>query len=115
MSLHRPLLLALFAALSLACEKPSSHFFSGYPYDPVKDCIGSAAVIDILDGPDKTCTEVRCWVSPEGSIWITDQACEGPPDFQDHTSTGGPCEPALDAYFLEQRCPDVEPPKDAGS
>jgi hypothetical protein len=100
------------------------HQFGGYAFDPDGGvdgggCLEAAGVVDVLEGPDPTkpCADVRCWVGPDGTAYITNMACDGPPDFQDEThATSGPCVKALGAYEADGgkvSCP--APPPDAGS
>ena len=57
----------------------------------------------MLDGPDPgACPGARCWVTPNGTIYVTDQACDAPIDFIE--STTGPCKSALQAYKKRTMC-----------
>jgi hypothetical protein len=56
-------------------------------------------------------------MAPDGTAYVTDRACDGPPDFRDGTAdTSGACAAALAAYGADGgqvRCPVV--PEDAGT
>jgi hypothetical protein len=101
-----------FGALG-GCDGGRVHPFGAYPYDPVHDCLGAAQAVDVLDGPDPgPCAKVLCWVAPSGDVYVTDTACDGPPDFQQQVA--GPCALALADYKSSGhgRCPAA--PADAG-
>ena len=114
-------LIGLALALT-GCKRRVAHLFGAYIYDadggPDGGCLYSPTVLDVLDGPEpeKPCTNVICWLGPDGTAYITDRACDGPPDFTDHTQdTSGPCVKALEAYGADGgkvSCP--APPPDAG-
>jgi hypothetical protein len=93
---------AALAALVAAagCQGRLAHPFGGYAYDPVQDCLYASGVIDVVAGADPgMCPMLRCWQAPDGSIYVTDEACDAPPDYQDLThATSGPCVKALAAY-----------------
>jgi hypothetical protein len=43
---------------------------------------------------------LRCWQAPCGTIIVTDEACDAPPDYQDLThAASGPCVKAILAYY----------------
>jgi hypothetical protein len=95
------LLIGLTAsALASGCQRFVEHPFGGYAYDPVNDCLETSGVIDVVAGPDPgQCPMLRCWQSPCGTIYVTDEACDAPPDYQDLThATAGLCVKALAAY-----------------
>jgi hypothetical protein len=89
-----------FLVAAAACSARLDHVFGAYAYDPVQDCLQGAAVVDVIAGPDPgMCPQVRCWQAPDGSIYVTSEACDAPLDYQDHTEdTSGPCVKALAAY-----------------
>lgn len=93
---------ALALALAVvACSDAKSHIFTAFPYDPDHDCLGSAVVVDVLQGSDPgPCNVVKCWVSPRAQAFVTDRACDAPPDFVDRTNDPplGVCAKALAAY-----------------
>lgn len=77
------------------------HVFGAHRYDQARDCLEAAAAVDVLEGEDPgACSEVRCWMSPEFEVYVTDTACEGPLDFRDGTGDpeGTACARALAAY-----------------
>lgn len=91
------------AAVLLAwagCEGRLDHVFGGYPYDATQDCLDAPAAIDVVAGADPgMCPRLRCWLAPDGSYYVTDQACDAPPDYQDQTDdASSPCVKALAAY-----------------
>jgi hypothetical protein len=109
---------ALVIALTMVgCDNGLSHLFGAYTYDPEGDCLGASGIIDVLEGPEtKPCDVVRCFVTPGGNVLVTDQACDAPPDFVEHTEDPeGPCVKALAAYASEGhgRCPRAA--EDAGA
>ncbi len=97
------LLVALVAAH--ACSNNVDHVFGGYAYDPVNDCLYTSGAVDVVAGPDPgPCSMLRCWMSPGGLVYVTDEACDAPPDYQDETKDGsGPCVKALAAYAPRTR------------
>ena len=89
------------ALLPAGCDGRVAHVFGGYAYDPTQDCLDLSGAIDVIDGPASPtpCNTLRCWVSSEGEAYVTNQACDAPPDYQDQTqSSSGPCVKALVAY-----------------
>lgn len=120
-----PWIAALSLALALTgCERRVAHVFGGYAYEPDGgldggDCLASSGAIDVIDGPApaEPCKNVRCWLAPNGTAYVTDMACDAPPDYQDETqATSGPCVKALAAYGADGgpvHCP--APPPDGGS
>ncbi|MFO0759979.1 MAG: hypothetical protein U0359_26070 [Byssovorax sp.] len=119
--IRRPPLLAGLASLGLiglglacllglgACEDRQVHVFSAFRYDADHDCLEAAAVVDVIDGPDPgTCPAVHCWENPLGDAFVTDQACDAPLDFHDHSGDAdGPCAKALAAFARDGmgKCP----------
>ena len=93
---------AALAALlvTAACSGRVDHLFGGYGYDPANDCLYTSGAIDVIAGADPgLCPMLRCWVAPDGSTYVTDEACDAPIDYQDQTKSGsGPCVKALAAY-----------------
>jgi hypothetical protein len=83
-----------------ACQGRLDHTFGGYFYDSTQDCLDFPSVIDVVAGADPgTCPLLRCWLAPDGSIYVTNAACDAPPDYQDQTKDGSsPCVKALAAY-----------------
>lgn len=114
------LLLALPALV--ACENRLAHPFGAYVYEadggPDGGCVTWPAVVDVVDGPAPAapCKVVRCWQGPDGSVYVTDAACDAPPDYQDKTEdTAGPCGKALAAYGADGGQVLCPPAPDAGS
>lgn len=119
------LLAAIFLALATSgCGRQVAHVFGGYAYEPDGgadggDCLATSGAIDVIDGPAPAapCKDVRCWLAPDGTVYVTDMACDAPPDYQDQThATSGPCVKALAAYGADGgrvHCP--APPPDGGS
>jgi len=113
--------LVLLLALA-GCDGRLGHVFGAFAFevDGGADggaCLAGAAAVDVVDGPAPAmpCKDVRCWVAPDGAVYVTDMACDGPADFQDQTQdTSGPCVAALAAYAADggARCPA---PPDGGS
>ncbi len=93
-------LVALGALSAGGCSGRVAHAFGGYAYDTVNDCLSTSGAIDVIAGADPgTYPLVRCWQAPDGSTYVTDQACDAPPDYQDDTNAAsGPCVKALAAY-----------------
>lgn len=81
-----------------ACTDMTVHPFSAYALGGSGECIEPAGVIDVIDGPDPgECDVLRCWVDPEGQVFITTTACDAPHGFVDHTKdpAGSDCYRAL--------------------
>lgn len=101
--------IALVVGALAACVGRVAHVFGGYAYDEAGDCLLTPGVVDVIDGPAGTpCKKVRCWVAPDGTVYVTDTACDAPPDYQDQTqASSGLCVKALEAYEAEGhgRCP----------
>ncbi|MEO7327367.1 MAG: hypothetical protein ABI193_02230 [Minicystis sp.] len=93
------------------------HAWSAFLYDPVRHCLGAAAVVDVIAGPDPGgCAEIRCWERVSGDVFVTDATCEAPVDFTDHSADAdGPCKEALAAYADQQKGRCAPPVGDAGS
>ena len=70
----------------------------------------------MVAGPDPgMCPRVRCWVSPGDLVYITDEACDAPPDYQDETTAdAGPCVNALADYYNAADAGDGGDAGDAG-
>jgi hypothetical protein len=102
-------MLPLLSCLVVGCDQRVVHVFGGYAYDPTQDCLYPPGVVDVIDGPEAgSCPGARCWVAPDGEVYVTDRACDAPPDYQDHTAdTSGICVQALAAYGRKghSRCP----------
>ena len=101
---------------SASCTDAEVHVFGGYSYDPDLDCLDTSGAVDVISGPDPgTCSKLRCWLSPDGVAYVTDKACDAPPDYKDETaSTTGLCVKALATYAKKGHdlCPV---PADAGT
>jgi hypothetical protein len=102
-----PLLSALSA---VGCQDRLVHVFGGYAYDPAQDCLVLTDAVDVVAGPAPAapCPVVRCWLGPDGVAYVTDTACDAPPDYQDETKIStGACVKALAAYQKKghQLCP----------
>ncbi len=82
------------------CTDQVVHVFGGYAYDPAQDCLEAPGALDVLEGPAPApCPTVRCWLAPDGTAVVTDEACDAPPDYEDETSaSSGLCPKALAAY-----------------
>jgi hypothetical protein len=99
-----PAPLAAACGLALACtgcQARVDHVFGGYAYDQGQECLYASGAIDVIAGADPgMCPLLRCWQASDGSIYVTDQACDAPPDYQDHThDTSGLCVKALAIYM----------------
>jgi len=110
-------LLALSALPALACQDQLAHIFGGYAYDEAQDCLVLTGAVDVIAGPAPAspCPVLRCWLGTDGVAYVTNEACDAPPGYQDQTKTGaGPCVKALAAYAKKghQLCPA---PADAGT
>jgi hypothetical protein len=109
-----PALVLLVAAAT--CQDRLAHVFGGWAYDTAGDCLDAPGVVDVVDGPDPgKCPQLRCWLAPDGTAYVTDEACDAPIDFQDQTkATSGVCVKALAAYHRTGHglCPT---PADAGA
>jgi hypothetical protein len=82
------------------CQARVAHVFGGYAYNEGQTCLYASGAIDVIAGADPgTCAMVLCWHAPDGSIYVTDQACDAPPDYQDQTNdTSSLCVKALAIY-----------------
>ncbi len=91
---------ALAAGIAISCQGYLAHPFGGYAYDSVDDCLLASGVVDVISGADPgQCPMLRCWLAPCGAVYVTDEACDAPPDYQDLThAASGPCVKALAAY-----------------
>jgi hypothetical protein len=89
-----------FLVTAAACSARVDHVFGAYAYDPAQDCLQAPAAVDVIAGADPgMCPQVRCWQAPDGTVYVTSEACDAPLDYQDHTKdTSGPCVKALAAY-----------------
>jgi len=98
--------LGLVVAVLAGCPATHVHIFGAFRYDAMSCCLEDAAGVDVIDGPDPgNCAEVRCWISPASEVYVTDKACDAPPDYSEHTSdTSGPCVDALAAFQGKKRC-----------
>lgn len=97
------------APCAIACGDADAHVFGAYRYDPVADCLESAAAVDVIAGPDPgVCDDLRCWKSSAGEIYVTSTACDAPIDYVEGTDDPPrtPCARALAAFALgeEARC-----------
>ena len=93
--------LAVAAALAAAaCSARLDHVFGAYAYDPTGDCLQPPAAVDVIAGTDPgLCPQLKCWQRSDGTAYVTDQACDAPPDYVDGTKdTSGLCVKALAAY-----------------
>jgi hypothetical protein len=111
---------SLFAACvvraAMGCQGYLAHAFGGYAYDAVNDCLESSAVVDVISGADPgQCPMLRCWLAPCGAVYVTDEACDAPPDYQDQThAASGQCVKALAAYGRAGHAM-CAPPPDGGA
>ena len=108
--------LAAAAALAGACVGEVSHVFGGYAYDSQQNCLQPSGGIDVVAGADPgQCPMLRCWEAPDGSIYVTDEACDAPPDYIDHTNDNFPaCVKALALYAEPEHNECVVPEAGAG-
>jgi hypothetical protein len=121
-SLARPVMLAVAGALLVvlaanACETRPLHVFGGYAYDATHACLDPACAVDVVAGaPTAPCPTVRCWLSPEGIVYITSTACDAPPDYVDETNNPAStlCVKALAAYNQPDGGPTFCPASDIG-
>ncbi len=95
-----PLLLGAAALSAVRCQGRLDHVFGGYEYYAAQDCLYASGAIDVIAGADPgLCPMLRCWVAPDGEVYVTDEACDAPSDYLDETqATSGPCVKALAAY-----------------
>ncbi len=92
------------------CEGRLAHAFGGFGYNATADCLYPSGAVDVIAGAPRMCPMLHCWLAPDGSIYVTDEACDAPPDYLDETqSTSGPCVKALAAYggTGHDLCPDA--------
>lgn len=99
--------LAACAAAAVHCGDLQVYPFGGYAYDPTADCLEAPGALDVIEGPmPAPCPVVRCWVDPDGTAVITDEACVAPADYLNETDdTTGPCPKALAAYAQPNHSP----------
>lgn len=111
-----PAVLLAIAGCLAGCDAGLAHVFGGYGYEADGGvdggpCLTIAGAVDVVEGPApaEACKEVRCWEAPSGAVYVTDTACDAPPDYEDHTGDdAGPCVKALEAYAADggpARCP----------
>jgi hypothetical protein len=107
---------ALAALAHASCQGYLTHPFGGYAFDSIDDCLATSGVIDVVAGADPgQCAMLRCWVAPCGGAYVTDEACDAPPDYQDEThATSGPCVKALAAYARANHGQCTVTPADGG-
>jgi hypothetical protein len=88
------------AAAGARCTNLAAYPFGGYAYDPTGDCLEAPGALDVIQGTmPAPCPILRCWVDPDGTAIVTDEACAAPPDYKDETNAAsGPCPKALAAY-----------------
>jgi hypothetical protein len=102
--------------LALAgCQGRVAHVFGGYAWEADGGvdggCFEASGAIDVIDGPPETdlCKKVRCWIAPNGAVYVTDTACDAPADYHEGTDDpSGPCVKALAAYAPDgglPKCP----------
>ena len=91
------------ALVAAACTDNIDHVFGGYAYDPVNNCLYTSGAVDVIAGADPgQCPELRCWLSPGGLVYVTDEACDAPIDYVDETQAdSGPCVKALADYNVD--------------
>src|SRR5580704_7939284 len=88
------------AAASARCTNLEVYPFGGYAYDPTNDCLQAPGALDVIEGTmPAPCPVLRCWVDPDGTAVVTNEACVAPPDYKNETTaTTGLCPKALAAY-----------------
>ena len=105
----KPWAAVLALAILASCSNREVHVFSAWQFDIDRDCLEPPAVVDVLDGPDNgPCKQIRCWESADHKTYVTDTACDAPPDFKDETKDPtSPCVEALKVYGRDQHgvCP----------
>lgn len=93
------------AAAVAACDDVQQHVYSGYPFDPVNDCVsGTSTAIDVVPGAStgNTCNPV-CLTSSSGAVYVS-PVCGPYPSgttveaLDAATGAGDPCTAALAAY-----------------
>ena len=107
---------ATAGVLAAACVGKLSHVFGGYAYDTQEGCLEPSGGVDVVAGADPgQCPMLKCWGAPDGSIYVTDEACDAPPDYIDHTKDGFPaCVKALALYAEPEHHECVVPEAGAG-
>jgi len=110
------LLAAAAVAAAASCTGELSHIFGGYAYDSQQGCLEPSGGVDVVAGADPgQCPMLRCWAAPDGTIYVTDEACDAPPDYVDHTHDGfKPCVKALALYAEPQHALCAVPEGGAG-
>jgi hypothetical protein len=106
------LCLAGTALGAVHCDARLAHAFGGYAYNETADCFYLSGAVDVIAGadPGQCPNRLRCYVAPDSNVYVTDDACDSPPDYQDEThSTSGPCVKALAAFARpgNSLCPDA--------
>jgi hypothetical protein len=95
-------------ALAGACTARLVHTFGAERWDEAKRCLEKGAAVDVVEGEDPgTCAATRCWVAPDGEVWVTTTACDAPPDYREGTAdpAGSACADALAAKARGAACP----------
>jgi hypothetical protein len=92
--------LAALAAAGANCTNLAVYPFGGYAYNPTNDCLEAPGALDVIEGMQPApCPVLRCWVDPDGTAVITNEACAAPPDYKNETTaTTGLCPKALAVY-----------------
>lgn len=107
----RPAVAALLMLVMIAaCSDNRSHIYAGRLFDPVRNCLGTASTIDVVDGanPGMAC-ERKCiaMLAPTDGgprqIYVS-SVCPPYPTFSDTTGTASGCDRALSASERSDIC-----------
>jgi hypothetical protein len=106
-----------------ACDDPVSHIFVGRFYVDGRDCLGTNATIDVVEGADPGDCAPVCLVKPDDdggrSVYVSTMCAPYPP-FYDAGGGDPGCPRALAALARGDTCladggSTQPPPADAGS
>ena len=94
-----------------SCDTDPIHSFIGRRFDPTRNCLDPATVLDVVIGDAGTCP-LKCLVTKAdgGTVAYTTLACPPYPVGFDPTELDPQCKPAKAAFDAKATCP-----KDAGA
>lgn len=98
--------LAPTLAYAAACGDPS-HTFLGRPYDELRECVGSTAALDVVEGEQPAECSPRCLARPMpdgGRLIYLSSMCGATPIPFDASGSDPLCPSALDAIGRRDTC-----------
>jgi len=109
MKLGLPTLVAV-AGICCACDDTSYYLYTGYEYDPARDCLHDVEALDVDIGsdPGSSC-DAKCLAAADfdgGTSVYATTMCGPTPEGADATGTDPSCAPALAALARSDFCLD---------